>query len=273
MLKYDWSELRLSEKFAVDTDNVHDLRLSPQGDRLLIAGGVPGEAGWIDERTWPEQKSVRRFQEHHDLVYQVAWAPDGGTFASACADGTCSVFGAESGAVISQFRGHSRPVLTLMYLDNATVASAGVDHTIRLWDVNTSQTIRTLNNHLNTVNGLAVSPLSPETEKCTLASISEDRTVRLWLPRIGRLLRFARVPSAPRCVAWSPDARELYVGCSDGFVRVFAADAMRMNNELDGRVGRIHELVVAPDNKTVIVGGELGIQKLDVEPSAENYPH
>lgn len=265
--RYAWPELQLTDRYAVDTDNVHDLRLSPQGDRLLIAGGVPGETGWIEERTWPGRKSLRIYNEYNDVVYRVAWAPDGLTFAAACADGTCAVFDAASGSVISRFQGHSRPVLTITYLDAATLVSAGVDHTIRLWDAKSGKHVRTMNNHLNTVNDLAISPESRDTEQCTMASVSEDRTVRLWLPRTGRLLRFARVSSPPRCVAWSPDAKDLYVGCSDGSVRVFEAASMRMKHELHGHVGRIHELTIAPNEDAAVVGGELGIHKLDTHPT------
>jgi WD40 repeat protein len=59
--------------------------------------------------------------------------------------------------------------------DGRTLATANVDHNVKLWDVASHQLIATLTGHTNNVNGLAFSP-----DGHTLATGSADHTIRLW---------------------------------------------------------------------------------------------
>ncbi|MEJ7637159.1 MAG: hypothetical protein WKF75_04000, partial [Singulisphaera sp.] len=95
----------------------------------------------------------------------------------------------------------------------AAVLSAGIDETIRLWDVDSGQSLRTLSNHTRPVHHLALRPNADDDTPPSVASVSEDRTVRLWQPTIGRLVRFVRLKSVPMEVAWTADGRTLYVAC------------------------------------------------------------
>lgn len=55
---------------------------------------------------------------------------------------------AVSAKQIGEYQGHSRPVLTVRFLDPQTVVSAGVDNTLRIWSVPDAKHLRTLDNHL-----------------------------------------------------------------------------------------------------------------------------
>jgi WD40 repeat protein len=68
--------------------------------------------------------------------------------------------------------------------DGRTLASAGVDKTVRLWDVETGAQIATLTAHTDSVWTLAFSP-----DGHRLASAGEDTNVCLWNPATGRLTR------------------------------------------------------------------------------------
>ena len=82
-------------------------------------------------------------------------------------------------------------------VDNALVASAGDDQTIKLWNLQNNTAI-TLRGHTARVNSVAFSP-----DGQMLASGSQDRTLKLW--RIGQQQPIASLQSIVQAVAFSPD--------------------------------------------------------------------
>ncbi|MGD0043982.1 MAG: WD40 repeat domain-containing protein, partial [Isosphaeraceae bacterium] len=59
--------------------------------------------------------------------------------------------------------------------DGLTLATAGQDQTVRLWDTASGQEMLWLTGHKARVNGVAFSP-----DGGTLASVDHDGAVRLW---------------------------------------------------------------------------------------------
>jgi WD40 repeat protein len=249
-----------------ELQHVHDLQFSPDGTRLLVCGGSPAEEGAVEVLQWPDQNRLRSVALHSDVVYRTGWSPDGMRFVSASGDGICQIVDATSGQRIASYSGHSRAVLAATFLpDGIAVASAGVDQTIRLWNSANGDHIRTLDNHVGTVNAIAVGPLVDGMKPgvaTMLASISEDRTVRLWQPEIGRMTRFAKLSSIPRSMVWTADGKQLIVGCNDGKIRSVDVVTVGVLNEQDSKVGRIHETVTFSLSQWVCVGGKLGLKKL-----------
>lgn len=94
-----------------------------------------------------------------------------------------------------------------------------------------------------------------------VASISEDRTVRLWQPTIGRMVRFARLESAPLAVTWIPDGSRLVVACEDGKVRIIDPDTVTVERVIPAISGWAYTLAVHPDGTRAIVGGRGGQMK------------
>lgn len=257
-------ELAVIKKLPTELEHVHDLKFSPDGQTLLAAGGSPAESGRVEVWSWQKGEQIRVVDGHDDLVYRVAWSPNGTQWVTSSGDGQCLVISAATGEQLARYEGHSRAVLSLCYLDDQTIVSVGADQTIRLWNSAEGLSLRTLDNHVGTVNGVAVRPASTDQTVEVMATISEDRTVRLWQPRIGRLIRFTRLVSVPRSLAWSSDAKKLYVGCNDGRVRTLDAESMEITDELDGLVGRIHELAVEPVGGRILTAGETGCRAISL---------
>jgi WD40 repeat protein len=255
-----WPELKETTKLATALDQVNDLAFSPDGKQLLIAGGAPSESGGIEIWSWPDSKLVAKASPHSDLIYQAAWSERGERIVTASADGTAKVLDAKSPSALTTYSGHSRSILAATWVHgDASAITAGVDQTIQLWGPKTGRPTRTLSNHVGTVNALAFRPTSGDAAPI-LASVSDDRTVRIWQPLVGRLMRFAKLPSPPRAVVWLRSGDYLAVGCNDGAVRFLDFDELKIVKEIPGEVGRIHAVCLHPKEAKLLVGGARGVR-------------
>ncbi len=214
----DWSSFSLVRTKDCELDSIHDISVSPNGNQVLVAGGSPGSQGVVQMRSWPDLELERSWTEHQDVVYKVAWRADGQEWASVSWDGYCKVYGPNAKASHITMTSHSGPVFAATYLLDGSVATAGGDRTIVVWNSGSGQSLKVLRQHTGTVHALASQTLCEGVQECLLASASEDRTVRFWQPSIGRMLRFHRFESTPRSIAWTRDGRFLIVGCDDGSV-------------------------------------------------------
>ena len=260
-----WPELRVAKSLPTKLANVHDLAFSHDGKQVLVAGGDPGESGGLKIWGWDDAKLVVSSTPHTDLIYRAAWSSRGDRIITASADGTVKVLDGKTLAVLGVYSGHSRAVLSAAWAPGEEFAvTASVDQTIQLWDVSTGKRVRALSNHVGAVNEVAFQPKVNDGPP-VLASISEDRTLRLWQPTIGRLMRFTKLSSPPRTLHWLPSGKYLVVGCNDGKVRVVDFEELRIVDEQEAYVGRIHSLCIHPTDPFAIVGGEKGVQALVIK--------
>lgn len=101
--------------------------------------------------------------------------------------------------------------------DGARLATAGHDHTARLWDAATGEALAVLYGHTDDVRDIAFAP-----DGATLATASDDGTVRLFSARDGALrATLAGHEAAVRRVAWSPDGTRLVSASADGTARLW----------------------------------------------------
>lgn len=270
-----WPDLKRVKSLKTHLAHVHDLAFSPDGSTLAAAGGSPGESGQVEWFAWPAGESRGHIGAHDDLVYRVAWIPSRvdvergeERLVTASADHLVMLHSRQEGSKPVKLSGHSRTVLAAVFLpDGKTVVSAGVDQSLRVWDVSTGRLLRTLDNHTAAVNDLAVRQLPPlpegegATDPPLVASAAADRTVRLWQPTIGRLVRFARLPSAALDIEWTSDGR-LVASCVDGRVRVLDPKTVKIVADLPALDGWAYSLALSPDNRSALVGGIGGVLRV-----------
>jgi hypothetical protein len=238
---------------------VNDLRFSPDGTRLAVAGGQPSAKGDLRIYHVSDWRLLAVLRGHEDVVFSISWRPDGNQLASASFDKTIRIWDMESLKWERTFTGHSDVVYTVAYSpDGKKLASASKDRTARLIDPATGKALLTFSGMEQDVlavawsgdgrrvvtagfepalhwwdaetgkqvqrqsgHGAAVHELAFSKDGTLLVSAGADRTVRLWDGKRGAAQRTLSVGSLVYAVAISPNKKLLASGSFDGLVRLW----------------------------------------------------
>ncbi|MGX1913560.1 caspase, EACC1-associated type [Streptomyces phaeochromogenes] len=195
----------------------------------------------------------------HNGVFSMAFSPDGKTLATANGDNTIQLLDMATRRATRTLTGHTSDLATdgtggsaalavAFSPDGKTLASGGVDDTVRLWNVATGGSIAVITEHTGHINSVAFSP-----DGKTLASGSDDKTVGLWRVSDGRPITTATGLDGPvQEVVFSPDGETLAF-VSYGYVTLRDVATKRTSNVGDSG-GAVNSVAFSPDGKTLAIG-------------------
>jgi WD40 repeat protein len=104
-------------------------------------------------------------------------------------------------------KGHSLRLSRIEFSpDGQTLATASVDHTIRLWDTTSGHYRATLPGHFEEVSDIGFSP-----DGRSLASIALGDSTKIWQLPLGRELICLENPTCGGNLVFSPDGRSLAI--------------------------------------------------------------
>lgn len=137
----------------------------------------------------------------------LALSPTGHRLYASSKERTIHVWETTSGRLLGDLSGHQANVSALAAASNGLLASGATNGHLRLWDVATQKCLRNWVGHTDDILTLAFDPAG-----ATLASGSQDGTVRIWKPELPA--RLAAIPTAtpPTATGLSPDGNLLAIG-------------------------------------------------------------
>ncbi|MBO1061190.1 MAG: hypothetical protein HEQ14_09750 [Aphanizomenon flos-aquae CP01] len=110
--------------------------------------------------------------------------------------------------------------------------------------------LKTLTGHSDWVNSVAYSP-----DGQTLASGSDDKTIKLWDVKTGNLLQtFTGHSNSVRSVAYSPDGQTLASGSDDKTIKLWNVKTGKVLQTLTGHSNWVKSVAYSPDGQTLASG-------------------
>ncbi|MCF2151378.1 hypothetical protein IQ276_034185 [Desmonostoc muscorum LEGE 12446] len=142
--------------------------------------------------------------------------------------------------------------------DGKTLASGSADKTIKLWNVETGEEIRTIKTHYTSANSISFSP-----DGKTLASGGEDKTIKFWNVETGEEIRTLDGHNYDvNSVSFSPDGKTLASGSGDKTIKLWNVETGEEIHTLQGNNDDInfiysistYSFSFSPDGKTLASG-------------------
>jgi serine/threonine protein kinase len=248
---WDWPKETIQETIDAHRGTVWASRFSKSGELLATSG----DEGLLKIWSRTKQEPLRVF-EHPNAGRGLAISGDNKIFA-----------GDRSGGLRVWSLDSSEPLLTAQQPgavnavaispDGKTLATAGSDKIVRLWNSDSLKQRLPLEGHAGPVFGLAFDPSGER-----LASAGWDGTVRIWESASGKLLNSWDGQSEIWSVAFSPRSKKIGTGGTDGSVRIWDADSGKLLARYLGHNTAVHTIAFNADGKLLASGGRDGAVRI-----------
>jgi WD40 repeat protein/serine/threonine protein kinase len=247
-----WDTERREARHTLTRHSSTITALAFSGDgKQLATGDTAGDIHLWDSHLGAHAGSLRPQIDGLKWIHTLAFSPDGQTLL-ASAGSYLVLFDVAKRAQREAVYDSGKPIATLAYQpDGRTFALGrlGARDNVEVWDARSLKRRAFLHGHTDWVRTVAVTP-----DGWTLATASNDHTVRLWGPAEGRLRATLRGhDNTVGSVACSPDSALIASGDRNGVIVLW--DVAR---ELRGHSVAIHsrsgvnELVIGPDNRMLV---------------------
>jgi WD40 repeat protein len=163
--------------------------------------------------------------------------------------------------------GHTSDIYSVAFsVDGLTLASVSgsKDPTIKLWNAQTGQLLRTLEGHTGhkgTITGVAWSANGQ-----MLASGSYDKTIKLWNTQTGQATLILKGDNGHKdaitSVAWSVDGLMLASGSIDGTIKLWNAQTGQLLRTLEGHTNYVGSVAWSANGQMLASGSIDGTIKL-----------
>ncbi|MFW6358218.1 MAG: WD40 repeat domain-containing protein [Chroococcales cyanobacterium] len=226
--------------------------------------------------TWNLRQTLT---SHTNTIPSVAIDPNGKWVASVSWDTTLKLWELNTGRLIKTKEGHSQALLCVTFVGSDRLATGSFDQTVKLWQIEESETrddriivTETLTGHLGSVRSLAATP-----DGQRLASGSYDHTIKLWNLSEGEVQHSFYDPTGyVEAIALTPDGQYLANAGGDGCISLWNVNQQLFASVLTGNVSSVESLTISPNGELLAVGcvdGSIRLWRLNASAFDANLQH
>lgn len=199
----------------------------------------------------PKWNCTHTLSGHTNIIYSVAFSPNGMVVASGSDDKTIKIFRVQNGQEIVTLNGHTNSVYAVAFSpDGELLASSSHDQTIKLWRMKDGKEIRTLKGHNHSVYSVVFSP-----DGEILASSSWDTTIKIWRIKDGQEVRILKGHnSLVYSVAFSPNGQLLASSSWDKTIKIWRVQDGKLIHTLKGHQDWVRCVAFSPDGELIASG-------------------
>ncbi len=233
VLVWDLGEARLARRIGTGqiTDLVQAIAIRKGGKMLAVAEGVPGKSGAMRLFDWDSGNLSFSFDQIKDVVYAVAFSPDGRLVVAGGADNAVYVWNVNEKKLLTTLKDHSGPISGVAFSpDGKLLASASADHTAQVWLVEDFKSIAKFQ-QADALQGITFGidgemlllAVGGTTERAVRTKLVEIPTTAPADPSRRRSSSYSRTydtaGGSPQAVVFA--GGKIFVPCSDGVARIY----------------------------------------------------
>ena len=157
--------------------------------------------------------------------------------------------------LIKSYEGHSGTINMVCFDDYQRAISCSEDGTIKQWDLETGQLIRTFTGHTRDVVAVYCLP-----DHLHLISASHDGKIIIWNKQTGEIVKKIEANDEwIRAFAIAGNGLYAATGSDDNLIKIWEINSGKLLQTLTGHKAHIYSLAFSPDNKYIFSGDDKGI--------------